>query len=213
MLRTGAERAEFARPPWRPRGYLRASVVAVAHKLADDAALMTAIATQADKQAFAELFRRYAPKVKGHLVARGCAAGVADELTQEVMLVLWRKAALFDSIKGNLGTWLYAISRNGLLNQLRHDGRRVAEIDVPDSVEAPPTGEQQVLAAERARALMASVERLPAEQREVLVSAYWQGRTLQECATERKLPLGTVKTRVHLAVARLRNLLSDRSDE
>jgi RNA polymerase sigma-70 factor (ECF subfamily) len=213
MLRTGADRAESIRPPWRPRDRTRASVLAVVHDRADDAALMTAIATHADKQAFAELFRRYAPKVKAHLVARGAAGGVVDELTQEVMLVVWRKAALFDAGKGNLGTWLYAISRNSLLNQLRHDGRRGIELDAPDSDVTPPTGEQQVLAAERARTLMLSVEQLPPEQREVLMAAYWQGRTLQECAIERKLPLGTVKTRIHLAVARLRNLLSDRSDE
>jgi RNA polymerase sigma-70 factor (ECF subfamily) len=179
----------------------------------DDAALMVAIAGRADKAAFAQLFRRYAPKVKAHLVARGAVGGVADELTQEVMLLLWRKAALFDAGRGSLVTWLYTISRNRLLNHLRQADRGDVALDGPDEAAPPPTTEQQLLAAERARAVTLSIERLPPEQREVLLGAYWNGQTLQECATEREIPLGTVKTRVRLALARLRELLTGRSDE
>ena len=87
---------------------------------------MIAVAVHADRDAFARLFTRYAPKVKAHLVARGAPAGVADELTQDVMLLVWRKAALFDARKGSLITWLYTISRNCLLNHVRATGRRSA---------------------------------------------------------------------------------------
>ena len=183
-----------------------------------DEALMTAVAVRADREAFGRLFGRYAPKVKAHLVARGAPAGVADELTQEVMLIVWRKAALFDAGKGSLVTWLYTISRNCLLNHVRAAGRREIDIDVvPEPGDAPddaqPSGEQQLIDGERRRGLAASVERLPPEQREILHRAYWKGQTLQECADEIQIPLGTVKTRVRLALARLRELLGGRSDE
>ena len=176
---------------------------------------MTAVAVHADREAFGRLFGRYAPKVKAHLVARGAPAGVADELTQEVMLIVWRKAALFDAGKGSLVTWLYTISRNCLLNQVRAAGRREIDIDVeaPEPGDAPPTGEQHLIDRERRRGLAAAVERLPPEQREILQRAYWKGQTLQECADEIQIPLGTVKTRVRLALARLRELLGGRSDE
>jgi len=183
---------------------------------AEDEALMTAVAVHADRDAFARLFGRYAPKVKAHLVARGAPAGVADELTQDVMLLVWRKAALFDASKGSLVTWLYTISRNCLLNHVRAAGRRPAQIgdnvdvDAPEPSDAPATAEQQLVERERQRALAASVARLPPEQREILERAYGKGQTLQECADETQVPLGTVKTRVRLALGRLRELLGVR---
>ncbi|HSY38491.1 MAG TPA: sigma factor, partial [Polyangia bacterium] len=75
---------------------------------------MAAIAARGDRAAFAQLFRRYAPKVKAHLLARGAATGAADELTQEVMLIVWRKARLYDASRGSVAAWLYTISRNSL---------------------------------------------------------------------------------------------------
>jgi RNA polymerase sigma-70 factor (ECF subfamily) len=191
----------------------RASVPRAVDDRAEDEGLMTAVALRADRDAFARLFSRYAPKVKAHLVARGAPAGVADELTQDVMLVLWRKAALFDARKGSLVAWLYTISRNTLLNHVRAAGRRDGDVDVPDPGDAPPTGEQEMLELERRRGLAASVEKLPAEQREILHRAYWRGQTLQECAEEIQIPLGTVKTRVRLALARLRDLLGGRNEK
>lgn len=172
---------------------------------------MAAIAARGDRAAFGLLFQRYAPKIKAHLVARGAATGAADELTQEVMLIVWRKAGLYDPSRGSIAAWLYTISRNFLFNQARADRRRrlesTSEMEFPEA-EPPPTSEQAVLAVEQRRALAASLAALPPEQREVLEGAYWRGQTLQECADERQLPLGTVKTRVRLALARLRGLMT-----
>lgn len=181
--------------------------------LVDDGALMTAVAERADRAAFAEIFRRYAPRVKAHLVGRGAAAGVADELTQEVMLRVWRKAALFDATKGSLVTWLFTISRNCLLNHLRGAGQAGLELDAGGELNSSPDGEQQLMGAEDNRLVAASLERLPPEQRAILVGAYWRGQTLQECADEARIPLGTAKTRVRLALARLRELMGVRSKE
>ncbi len=180
---------------------------------ADDVALMTAVAERADREAFAQLFRRYAPRVKAHLVARGTPAGVADDLTQETMLLVWRKAALFDPARGGLATWLFTISRNCLLNHVRRGGRGAADQDAVEPVEPPPDTEQQLIGAQATRQVAASVEQLPPEQRGILLAAYWKGQTLQECAEEAKIPVGTAKTRVRLALARLRELMHARSKE
>ena len=205
--------------PARPRRFDRASVRRLVEgptDEVDDAECMAAIAARGDRAAFAQLFRRYAPKVKAHLLARGAATGAADELTQEVMLIVWRKARLYDASRGSVAAWLYTISRNSLFHTIRSERRRQAdpalELSFPEAA-PPPTSEQALLAAEQGRALSASLAQLPPEQREILEGAYWRGQTLQECAEERQLPLGTVKTRVRLALERLRGLMKIRSTE
>ncbi len=179
----------------------------------DEVALMGAVAQRADREAFAQLFRRHAPRVKAHLVARGVPAGVADELTQETMLLVWRKAALFDAAKGSLTTWLFTVSRNCLLNHVRRTTRPAIEVETPEQPEAAPDGEQQLIGAQATRLVAASVDQLPPEQRAILLGAYWRGQTLQECADEAHIPLGTAKTRVRLALTRLRELVGVRSYE
>ena len=197
----------------RPRDATFRQVLDPAGDRTDDLALMAAVAERADRDAFAELFRRYAPRVKGHLVARGTPAGVADELTQETMLLVWRKAALFDGSKGSLPTWLFTISRNCLLNHVRRGGRAAPEPDAADDAVPVPDTEQQLMTAQATRLMTASLEQLPAEQRAILLAAYWKGQTLQECADEAQVPLGTVKSRMRLALARLRELMHRRSKE
>ena len=202
--------------PAQPRRFDRASVGPLVESRNDEGEWMAAIAARGDRAAFAQLFRRYAPKIKGHLLARGAAVGAADELTQEVMLIVWRKAGLYDASRGSVAAWLYTISRNFLFHTTRAERRRKAESTLESAFPEPappPTSEQALLAAEAGRALTVSLAQLPAEQREILEGAYWRGQTLQECAEERQLPLGTVKTRVRLALERLRGLMKVRSTE
>jgi RNA polymerase sigma-70 factor (ECF subfamily) len=178
----------------------------------DDAAeavtWLVAIAARADRAAFARLFRVYAPKVKGHLVARGAAVGVADELTQDVMLTVWRKAAQFDPSKGTVAAWLYTITRNRLFNHLRDARYPQPELEADASADdAAARPDEQLAFAERRARLARALHQLPPEQHAVLRDAYWRGQTLQEHADEQHLPLGTVKTRVRLALAHLRAIL------
>lgn len=171
----------------------------------DAAALVAAIAGRRDRAAFARLFQLYAPRVKGQLMARGAAAAVADELTQEVMLTVWRKAEQFDAGKGQVTTWLYAITRNTFINNVRR--QRWPEPQ-PDELPSPPIPDEQLADARANHDLRAAMLDLPAEQRETLIGAYDRGRTLSELAHEQGVPLGTVKTRVRLAMARLRARLT-----
>ena len=209
------EGAALCRGPAWPRHRTDASVGRFVTNGLDDAALMTAIADRADRAAFAQLFARYAPRVKAHLTARGAATGAAEELTQEVMLVLWRKAALYDASRGGLPAWLYTISRNSLYNRMRGEQRREADapVDTPEPGDGGSSSEEVLIALERQRALTICLRQLAPEQREILEQAYWRGHTLQECAEERKIPLGTVKTRVRLALQHLRELMKTRNDK
>ena len=175
---------------------------------AEAATWLVAIAARADRAAFTRLFRVYAPKVKGHLVARGAAVGVADELTQDVMLTVWRKAAQFDPSKGTVAAWLYTITRNRLFNHLRDARYPQPELEAGASADdAAARPDEQLASAEHRARLARALHELPPEQHAVLRDAYWRGQTLQEHADEQRLPLGTVKTRVRLALAHLRTIL------
>jgi len=167
----------------------------------DAATLVAAVGAQRDRAAFARLFEFYAPRVKGQLMARGATAAIADELTQEVMLTVWRKASQFDRTRGLVSTWLFTITRNSHINHLRR--HRWPEPDA-ETTPGPPVPDDQLAAAREHQALRAALQDLPAEQRETVAGAYYRGRTLSELAEEQGIPLGTVKTRVRLAMARLR---------
>ncbi len=185
----------------------RATVrVLVTMDSSDGAALVEAIAARRDRAAFARLFELFAPRVKGQLMARGASAAIADELTQEVMLAVWRKAAQFDRSKGLVSTWLFVIARNAFLSH--HRRQRWPEPDaLGDGAPAPELPEALLLSAEGHHHLREAMGGLPSEQRETLDGAYYRGRTLRELAEEQGIPLGTVKTRVRLALTRLREAL------
>ena len=171
--------------------------------------LLLAVAQRSDREAFATLFGHYAPRIKGHLITLGTSPGLADELTQEVMLTVWRKAHLFDPSRGAASTWIFVVARNCRVNHLRV--RSFPQVDDDDpalaNIAAAENPEQQLAAAEDAWVVGRAMAVLPTEQREVLRGAYFRGRTLRELADEQRVALGTVKTRVRLALGRLRRVL------
>ena len=170
------------------------------------AAWLEAIAARADRAAFASLFAAYAPRIKSYLLARGAASNVADELTQEVMLAVWRKAAQFDAARGPAGAWLFTIARNQLINHRRgtHYPEPEREREAAHEGRARERPDDALAAAEESARLARALDDLPPEQAAALRGAYWRGQSLRECALEQRVPLGTIKTRVRLAFARLR---------
>jgi len=186
----------------------RANVSNLDPERPDAEALLAAIAGPRDRQAFARFFNWFAPRVKGQLQAAGAPPATADELVQEVMLAVWRKAGQFDPARGAASTWLYAMTRNAWINHTR--GRRpidpTVEIDDGGAAEAP-TPEAAAAEAQWQGALRGALAALPEEQIAVLRGCYFAGRSLREEAEARNLPLGTVKTRARLALERLRSML------
>ena len=169
--------------------------------------LIEAVALRADKTAFAQLFRHFAPKIKGYLVKLG-AGSQAEELTQEVMLTVWRKAATFDRKQASVSTWLFTIARNRRIDAIRKERR--PELDPEDPMlvpDAPPAPDEQLLARDREARVAEAIKTLPPEQSELLRQAFFLAKSHSEIAAEMNLPLGTVKSRLRLAFGRMRKVL------
>lgn len=172
------------------------------------AALVEAIATRADRTAFAALFRHFAPKIKGYLIKLGAGRGQAEELTQEVMLTVWRKAATFDKNQASAATWMFTIARNRRIDAIRREKR--PEIDLTDPMLVPdePMGaDERIDAMEREARVAVAIKALPKEQADLVHEAFFLAKSHSQIADETKIPLGTVKSRLRLAFGRLRKAM------
>ena len=171
-------------------------------------ALVVQVANTRDRAAFAALFAHFAPRIKAYLMRQGAPAAQAEDLAQEAMLSLWRKAHLFDPRKASAGTWLFTIARNLRIDVLRREKR--PELDAADfAPEAEPDpGDVMSLAAGELR-LRAALKVLPPEQLQIVEQSFFADKPHSQIASELDLPLGTVKSRLRLAMTRLRAALGD----
>lgn len=171
-----------------------------------------AVALQGDRQAFARLFTYYAPRVKAYLMRGGCDECQAEELAQESLLMLWRKAAHFDATQASVGTWLFTIARNLRVDRFRSLGAGHVPYDDADlqavADEAPPPDERLHL-AQLCERMRAALHCMPAAQARVLRLCYFEGQPHTSIANELQVPLGTVKSRMRSALAYLRRALQD----
>ena len=169
------------------------------------AGLVERIAARGDRAAFASLFDHYAPRVKGYLARLGLDAARAEELTQEVMVTVWRKAASFDRRKARVSTWIFRIARNRRIDLFRRD--RAAELDpdepqlTPAALPLPDAGLEQT---QREALVAAALADLPPAQREMVRAAFYEDLSHGEIAERTGLALGTVKSRLRLAFDKLR---------
>lgn len=174
----------------------------------DYAQLAKRVAETRDRAAFAELFDHFAPRINFYLQRLGLPAGQAEELTQEVMIVLWHKAHLFDASKSSLSTWLFRVARNRRIDAVRRDRSHLIDpfdpMFQPDETEPADSQMDATQRDERIRIAMAD---LPEEQLQLVRYAFFEGLTHSEIAARTDLPLGTVKSRIRLAFARLRRAL------
>ena len=173
---------------------------------------MRAIANDRDKEAFARVFNHYAPRVKAFGAQLGGRID-AEELVQDVMLTIWRRAASYDPERAVLNAWIFAIARNRRVDMLRTAQR--AEVDMSDPTLAPepePTADEAMAKAQWALRLGEAIDDLPVEQRDLLRRSYFDDKSHSVLADEMELPLGTVKSRLRLALARLRGGMSDWND-
>jgi RNA polymerase sigma factor (sigma-70 family) len=172
------------------------------------AELARRIAVHRDRAAFERLFDHFAPRLNGYLRRLGADPGTAEEIAQETMATLWRKAALFDPAKSSLSTWLFRVARNR-----RIDGARRARSEVLDEAEpmllpeAAPDPLSILAVQSRDEAVRAALDQLPKEQLDLVRLAFFEALTHSEIATRTGLPLGTVKSRLRLAFTRLRRAL------
>ena len=167
--------------------------------------LLTAVATSKDREAFQSLYEYFAPRLKSFLLGRGSSPEVAEEAVQEAMLNVWRKASHFDPTKAAASTWIFAIARNARVDLLRKANRPALDPNDPALVpDRPATTFETVSAAQEANHIRERVAALPAEQQEVLRLAFFEDLPHTEVAQRLGIPLGTVKSRIRLAVRRIR---------
>jgi RNA polymerase sigma factor (sigma-70 family) len=174
----------------------------------DYADLVTAVATKRDRYAFARLFDFFGPRIYAYLLRLRLDPGVADEITQDVMTVLWQKAELFDRTKSSVGTWLFRIARNRRIDLLRRDREDAMEnARPPDTPDPAPAPDDSLDMSQREASIRAALKLLPEEQLDLVRLAFFEGLSHGEIAAQTGLPLGTVKSRLRLAFTRLRRAL------
>lgn len=176
----------------------------------DHVALLDAIVKHRSSDAFAALFDYFAPKLKAYYRKGGMEAALAEDLAQEAMLAVWRHAAKFSPAAGSPSTWIFTIARNQLIDHVRRQKVRQGDLSDP-SLQPPPIdiADDLVDARQRYRSLKAGLRKLPDEQAAILKMAFFDHKAHSEIAMETGLPLGTVKSRIRLAMRRLRDDLGD----
>lgn len=177
---------------------------------ADMSALVVAIARTGDREAFALLFRHFAPRVKAFLMRSGLAANTAEELAQETLLTVWRKASYFDPTRAAASTWIFTIARNLSIDMKRRERNMgTVDLDAVDEEADETSGETILMSAEREARVRAALAKLSEEQATIVRLSFFQEKPHSQIAQELGIPLGTAKSRVRLALSRLRTLLED----
>ena len=159
-----------------------------------------------DQRAFAELFAHFAPRVKAFLMKSGASPSMAEECTQEVMATLWHKAHLFDPSRASVATWIFTIARNKKIDALRKQRRPEPE-NLEWGPEAEPEAADILVLQQESQQLTQAMTALPSQQRELIEKAYFGDLSHSEIAAETGLPLGTIKSRLRLALSKLRQTM------
>jgi len=163
-----------------------------------------------DREAFKRLFAAFAPRVKAFARRRGAEPQVAEDLAQDVMLTVWRRAAQFDRRKASAGTWIFTIARNRRIDMMRREARPAFDAEDPSlKAEGEPPADEGLAERRRESDLRRAVARLPEAQSQLLRLAYFEDKSHGVIAEELDLPLGTVKSRIRLAMRKLRQMLKE----
>ena len=195
------EIAVTAAPPSRPPGLSDAD---------DMNELLVRVATSKDREAFARLYGFFAPRVKGYLMRVGSSADVAEDLAQETMMKVWRKARLFDPSKAAASTWIYTIARNLRIDALRRLSKANLDADDPTMLpEEEPRPDDNVERSERDETIRRAFATLPPNQHAVVTMHFYEDEPHSVIAERLNLPLGTVKSRLRLAFQKIRRELED----
>ena len=172
--------------------------------------LIEAIAHSRDRAAFATLFAHFGPRLKSYLLRLGSDESAAEEVAQEAMVMVWRKAETFDRRQASASTWIFTIARNKRIDRLRRERRPEFDPEDPALVPEEHKPADRVVEAQQAEGrIRAAIEKLPPEQSELIRAAYFEDKTHREIADDRDIPLGTVKSRIRLALVRLRQEVED----
>ncbi|WP_170467194.1 sigma-70 family RNA polymerase sigma factor [Ruegeria arenilitoris] len=200
-----------AQKPWRAKKRIRGKPVNGAGDSCDARAEwvdhVRRIRDAQDQAAFAELFQHFAPRIKAFLIKSGSDPALAEECAQEVMATLWHKAHLFDPARATVATWVFTIARNKRIDVLRKQRRPEPE-DLGWGPEAEPEQDDVIALQQETAQLRDALSALPEAQRQLIEKAYFGDLSHREIASQTGLPLGTIKSRIRLALDRLRHAMN-----
>ncbi|MEG3619634.1 sigma-70 family RNA polymerase sigma factor [Magnetovibrio sp. PR-2] len=171
-------------------------------------ALLVRVADHQDKAAFGDLFTHFAPRVKSYVLKLGCSDTMAEDLAQQTLIQVWRKAKLFDASKAAASTWIFRIARNLRIDVLRKDTHyHYDDYDFSTMADDSDSAEEHVSRDQTGDMMRKALSRLPQDQSEVIHLSFYDGLSHGEIATKLDLPLGTVKSRMRLAFTKLRETI------
>jgi RNA polymerase sigma-70 factor (ECF subfamily) len=179
-------------------------------KIRDEwSAVLSSLAESKDKASFSRLYEYFAPRVKAYIIRFGMSPASAEELTQESMLAVWRKAHLYNRSKASASTWIFTLARNQCIDRLRRE--KAVEYELPEE-EADPDQRHYGEHAVVAQRMEDAIGKLPEAQAQVLYLSYYEGKSHSEIAEQLGIPLGSVKSRLRLAFSKLKAHWSETSE-
>jgi len=176
--------------------------------------LLVDIGTHRDESAFAEIYDYFSGRVKSFLMGKGLNEDVAEDLMQEIMLIIWRRAESYDPKKAAASTWIFTIARNRRIDYLRGNSRIEVELDdqLLEMEGDTPTQDELVMHWQSSQVLHRAIGQLPQEQRQVLHLSYFKGQSHGAISEWLHLPIGTVKSRIRLATQNIRGYLAKQDE-
>ena len=175
--------------------------------------LLYRVGQNKDRAAYIKIFEHFAPRLKSYLLKQGANEDAAEEVIQDAMIKVWRKAKMYDPSKAKASTWIFTIARNRRIDLLRK-GKRSEYLSDANIIEETQSDDEQLsvedfyVQTEEAQILKSKIDELPDEQMKLLEMAFYEDKTHQEIAEETQIPLGTVKSRIRLALGKLRKKIA-----
>ena len=164
---------------------------------------------EGDPDALQTLYQRYGSYVHGLALRMLGAREEADEITQDVFWLVWKHKVQYDPERGRFSTWLFAVTRNRCIDRIRSEKRRPVtrplEVDSDSALDTSP--EEDAYLRERRRLVLEALASLPVEQQRAVELCFFQGMTHREVATHLGEPLGTIKSRIRMGMAKLKQSL------
>jgi len=172
--------------------------------------LLLRVGSDRDRSAFKKLYEHFAPRLKSFLLRIGSDMSAAEEICQESMIMVWRRAETFNPESAGASTWIFTIARNKRIDKLRKDNRPLPDLNDPSFFQIPVDKSDDILQrVEEEKKIKNALKNLPPEQAKLILSAYYEENSHRKIADETNLPLGTVKSRIRLAINRLRTQLEE----
>lgn len=175
-------------------------------EISEQTVWMLAVRDRRDRNAFANLFDFFAPRLKSFVMRSGLPSGQAEEIVQEVMLTVWRKADQFDPHRAQVSAWIYQIARNRQIDLLRKEKRPLPE-ELAENPETEPDASQILALDQEVKHLKTALLALKPDQRDIIEQAYYGELSHKDISSRTGLPLGTIKSRIRLGLERLRHEL------